>query len=134
MDLFDSLIASVPTPCKILDIGGRSLFWEEVSFFTKTKIRDVEITVLNLNPKELKETPAYIKSEVGDARNLEQFADNEFDVVFSNSVIEHVGDYQAQREMAKEVIRVGQRYFVQTPNFYFPVEAHVMIPFLALLI
>lgn len=57
---------------------------------------------------------------------MKQFQDNEFDAVFSNSVIEHVGDYEAQRQMANEIMRVGKRYFVQTPNFYFPIEPHIL--------
>lgn len=57
------------------------------------------------------------------------FPDSEFDVVFSNSVIEHLGTYEDQWKMAEEVRRVGQRYFVQTPNKYFPIEPHFLVPF-----
>ena len=57
------------------------------------------------------------------------FKDNEFDVVFSNSVIEHVGDFWDQKLFAAEVQRVSKRYFLQTPSFWFPYEPHAMIPF-----
>jgi hypothetical protein len=58
-----------------------------------------------------------------------QFRAGEFDVVFSNSVIEHLGTLNEQRWMADEIRRVGKRYFVQTPNRYFPLEPHFLVPF-----
>jgi len=60
---------------------------------------------------------------------MSEFADGEFDIVFSNSVIEHVGNDECRMQMAKEIQRVGKKYFVQTPNFYFPIEPHFMYPF-----
>jgi hypothetical protein len=65
----------------------------------------------------------------GDGRRL-PFGDQSFDVVFSNSVIEHVGDAASQRDFANEVARVGRAYWVQTPNRWFPVEQHLLTPFL----
>ena len=43
-------------------------------------------------------------------------------------MIEHVGTYQDQLQMAQEVRRVGKRYFIQTPNKYFPLEPHFLFP------
>jgi SAM-dependent methyltransferase len=56
------------------------------------------------------------------------FADGEFDVAYSNSVIEHVVDPAERARFAAEIRRVGRRYFVQTPNRWFPVEPHSLLP------
>jgi hypothetical protein len=64
--------------------------------------------------------------EKGDGTQL-QFADREFPVAYSNSVIEHIPK-QLQRAFADEVRRVGERYFVQTPNRWFPIEPHYQVP------
>jgi SAM-dependent methyltransferase len=64
----------------------------------------------------------------GDACAL-PFADGEFDVVFSNAVIEHVGGHERQRQMVSEAIRVGRHVFITTPNRRFPVEVHTRLPF-----
>jgi hypothetical protein len=60
----------------------------------------------------------------GDACNVHQFADRSFDVAFSNSVIEHVGPQEKQEAFAREVLRLGKSYWVQTPSAWFPIEAH----------
>ena len=63
----------------------------------------------------------------GDACAL-PFADDAFDVVFSNAVIEHVGDFDRQRLFVAEALRVGRRVFLTTPNRWFPVEVHTRLP------
>lgn len=64
----------------------------------------------------------------GDARDLTAFGDKEFDIVFSHSVIEHVGGFEDQRRMANEIKRVGKRYFLQTQNRFFTMETHFLVP------
>jgi SAM-dependent methyltransferase len=63
---------------------------------------------------------------VGDAREL-PFDDGAFEIVFCNSLIEHVEPVDRQA-VADEIRRVGVRYFVQTPNRGFPIEPHFMLP------
>jgi 2-polyprenyl-3-methyl-5-hydroxy-6-metoxy-1,4-benzoquinol methylase len=120
--LFSSLISSLPRPLRILDVGGTEIFWERMDFIKE----DVEIVLLNLSNVEV--TYRNLSNVAGDARKMVQFRDKEFDVVFSNSVIEHVGEYYQQRQMAEEVSRVGKKYFVQTPNYFFPIEPHFLFP------
>ena len=63
----------------------------------------------------------------GDACAL-PFGDGEFDIVFSNAVIEHVGDRARQRLFVSEALRVGRRVFLTTPNRRFPIEVHTRLP------
>jgi len=58
------------------------------------------------------------------------FEDGAFDVAFSNAVVEHVGDRADQRRFVAELCRVAPRVFLSTPNRWFPVETHTLLPFL----
>lgn len=122
--LFLELINDLPRPVRILDVGGTELFWEQMQF---TGQKEFEITLLNLKPLAVKS--AGFISMTGDARNMSQFSKNQFDVAFSNSVIEHVGSYTDQEAMASEMQRVARRLYAQTPNYYFPIEPHFLFPF-----
>jgi len=107
----------------ILDIGGTVEFWEQRGWAERD---DVQITLVNIKPptKEHKR----IASVVGDATNLSDFEDRSVSVVFSNSVIEHLFDWEHQELMAREVVRVGRDYWLQTPNRWFPIEPHFQVP------
>jgi SAM-dependent methyltransferase len=58
------------------------------------------------------------------------FEDNAFDVVWSNAVIEHVGDRDRQLQFIREIKRVSTRAFITTPNRHFPLEIHTRTPLL----
>ena len=58
------------------------------------------------------------------------FSDGEFNVAFSNAVVEHVGSRTAQRAFVDELCRVAKSFFVTTPNRWFPFEHHTGLPLL----
>ncbi len=120
---FEVLAASLPRPLRILDVGGTNEFWENRGWAGRT---DVQISSLNLVAQEQRHEN--IKSLAGDATDLSQFSDDSFEIVFSNSVIEHLFTFEQQRRMASEVQRVGKSLWVQTPNFWFPMEPHFYVP------
>jgi hypothetical protein len=114
-------------PIVILDVGGRADYWNNVGFENVAAIR-----LLNSDPNELdRKSPSNLfTSEVGDACDLSNYADKSIDLVHSNSVIEHVGQWQSMCSMADEVQRVGLSGWVQTPAWEFPIEPHFRLPFL----
>lgn len=56
------------------------------------------------------------------------FSDKEFDFVFSNAVVEHVGNAEDQTRFVGEACRIAKRVFVTTPNRWFPIEHHTGVP------
>ncbi len=109
---------------EILDVGGTSYFWKNSALLSHPGLH---ITLLNLYPVETSHSA--IHSVQGDASDMREFETGSFDLVFSNSVIEHLYTLELQQKMASEIFRVGKSYFIQTPNVYFPIEAHYALPF-----
>jgi SAM-dependent methyltransferase len=109
----------------ILDVGGGVFPWNELAPTAK-------ITILNKDRHHsLPSLPDHCRWEFiyGDGTNL-PYKDASFDLVFSNSVIEHVGNSDAQQKFAKEMLRVGKRIYCQTPNKWFLVEPHLIALFI----
>jgi hypothetical protein len=70
-----------------------------------------------------------VRAVQADGREL-PFADGEFDLGFSNAVVEHVaGGREGQRQFVHELCRVARSVFVTTPNRFFPLEVHTLVPF-----
>lgn len=105
----------------VLDIGGTPECWNLMAARPR-------IVLLNL-PQAIGEPAGEELRVAGDGRLL-PFRDGAFDVVFSNSAIEHVGGKSSQESFARELARVGRGYWIQTPNRWFPVEQHLPTPFI----
>lgn len=105
----------------ILDVGGGEYNWTLIS--TQPKV-----TLINTYYGRRSISDPFCKI-LGDGRML-PFGDKTFDIVYSNSVIEHVGSFDDQTAFAREVRRVGKAYFVQTPDRFFPIEPHFVAPFI----
>jgi hypothetical protein len=106
----------------VIDLGGYPSYWDN------WKLAE-NITCINIDDTfEFSERDG-INYLVGDACNT-NLSDGIYDLCFSNSVIEHVGGWQKQRQFANEVQRLGRNYWVQTPNRYFFVEPHLIGAFL----
>jgi hypothetical protein len=110
---------------KVIDLGGGCEIWQ----FVETSL---DITIVNLPGAGVRvpaETHHKFHPVEGDATDLSAYRDNEFDLVFSNSVIEHVGAEGRQAAFAREVRRLAPTYYIQTPAIWFPLEVHSGVPF-----
>lgn len=116
--------------CRILDVGGTATYWK---IYPPELMRElnVKITLLNMSlPATDSSSSTNFETLVGDACDMSMFSDGSFELVHSNSVIEHVGSWQRMQKMAAEVARVGKSYYLQTPYYWFPVEPHFVFPLL----
>ena len=106
---------------RVVDLGGTSLWW------SRAPVRPRHVTVVNLY--EPGEGGAGVSAIEGDALRADELLRGEsFDLVFSNSLIEHLGSDAARRRLADVVASLATGYLVQTPYRYFPVEPHWMFP------
>src|SRR2546425_818767 len=107
---------------RILDVGGHPAFWEDSGVNSR-------IAILNLHlPPWLDEYKSRYELVTGNGTKLD-YQDEEFNIVFSNSVIEHLANYEQQERFAKEVRRVGKNLWIQTPAKSFVFEPHLLTPF-----
>lgn len=103
----------------ILDVGGTEDLWLHAGYAGP---------VVCLNPMHRAgPTLPNVRYIEGNGCDM-NFEAGSFDIVFSNSAIEHVGAWGARQQFADEIRRVGRRWWVQTPNYWFPIEPHVLMP------
>jgi hypothetical protein len=115
---------------RVVDLGGEAQTWIEAP------VRPREVVLLNIpwmarsQQEWLDETgPGWIRAVGGDACDPPaELSNDNFDLVFSNSVIEHVGGHQRRAAFAAAVHRLAPHHWVQTPNRYFPIEPHWLFP------
>ncbi|MBW1669935.1 MAG: methyltransferase domain-containing protein [Deltaproteobacteria bacterium] len=121
-----------PTPsCRILDVGvtpDHTLI--ESNFFERFYPYKKQLVTTSI------EDASYLEREypgcvfVRASGETLPFIDDAFDIVFCSAVLEHVGDYAQQRVFVSELLRVSKRFFITTPNRWFPVEFHTILPFI----
>lgn len=115
-----------PDPRKpILDVGGYPWFW------TSHDACCSHVDTVNLHAvawDNAKHPDRSFGLIIGNGCAL-PFKDATYPLAFSNSVIEHVGTWEDQKNFAREIRRVGRSIWVQTPAFECPLEPHFIAPF-----
>lgn len=107
---------------RVVDLGGTVDSW------VRAPMRPAHVTVVNLFEPGT-DPPPWITPVRGDACDPSTVpAGSRADLVFSNSLIEHVGGHAKRRELADAVRALADRYWVQTPYRYFPLEPHFLVP------
>lgn len=116
---------------RVLDLGG------EVDAWLKSPVRPAQVVLLNLpeaveiERTQLREagSPSWLEPRAGDAcAAAASLGGERFDLVYSNSVIEHVGGRNRRMEFADSAREVADRHWIQTPYRYFPIEPHMYGP------
>lgn len=115
MRQFESMFVPTATT-RIIDVGGYQFNWTLID-------SSPEVLLVNLEDENRRD--GRFNKVQGDGRKL-PYGDNSFDIAYSNSVIEHVGDSTDQAAFAAEIRRVAVRYYVQTPNRWFLIEPHLI--------
>jgi SAM-dependent methyltransferase len=117
----------------ILDVGANAEEYSDTdNYLEKHYSHKEHITVVTLDdPTALRNLYPEITVMQGDGTNL-PFDDNQFTIAYSNAVIEHVGQRDAQLAFLKELYRVSKRGYITTPNRHFPIEVHTRTPLLHL--
>lgn len=128
--MFDAMMAwAKPTPdTTVLDVGVTSEDLEGMNFLEANYPYPTRLTATGMEDASHLETKfPGVKFVFADAREL-PFADGSFDLVVASALIEHVGSREQQRTAVQDFCRVGKRVVVTTPNRYFPLEFHTVMP------
>lgn len=116
---------------RVVDLGGTVESWR------RAPVRPRQVSVVNLfEPGESQED--WLVPVTGDATDARvaikaSGAPTDYDLVFSNSLLEHVGGHAKRCDLAAEVHALAEYHWVQTPYRYFPVEPHWLFPFMQFL-
>jgi hypothetical protein len=106
---------------RVVDLGGTAHWWNNAPVVPR------HVTVVNLYEADL--GSSIVRTVEGDALQADELLKGEeYDLVFSNSLIEHLGGHAARRRFAAVVSALAASYVIQTPYRYFPVEPHWMFP------
>ncbi|MFG2022756.1 SAM-dependent methyltransferase [Streptomyces sp. NPDC048825] len=126
---WDELLRGFPDLAEmhILDLGGTPAAW------SAAPVRPAHVVTVNLDPYTARhaDAEAGITPVVADACGLSlpaHVATKRFDLVYSNSVLEHVGGHYRRQQFADTVHAHADHHWVQTPYRYFPVEPHWLFP------
>ena len=108
---------------RVLDLGGRLDFW------VQSGVRPRQVDIVNLYEGNGRAGSWYREVKADACDPSAELGGVHYDLVFSNSLIEHLGGHARRLEFAATVIQSADAYWIQTPYKYFPIEPHWIFPF-----
>jgi ubiquinone/menaquinone biosynthesis C-methylase UbiE len=114
----------------IVDVGATSdRTYEHSNYLEAWYPYKHQVTAVGIDDASfLEELYPGVSFQQADGRAL-PFADNCFDFAHSSAVIEHVGSRAKQVQLLAELWRVCRKgLFLTTPNRWFPIELHTVMP------
>lgn len=129
--LFDEFMKGVTGRTRLIDLGGTVKFWENWGL---AKQPLVDVTLVNNHDLDKNHandpiTLPNIRRLNADVLTLSAADFAQYDVIFSNSLIEHLPGRELQRQLAQAIIDSGRPYFLQTPNKRSPLDPHFPRPY-----
>lgn len=108
---------------RVLDLGGVPEAWR------LAPVRPAQVVTVNLDAKILSADEPGVTAVVADACSLPgSLTAERFDLVYSNSLLEHVGGHANRLRLAETVRMMSEQHWIQTPYRYFPLEPHWLFP------
>lgn len=103
---------------RVLDLGGTAISWSVLG------LRPGSVTIVNLSgDTSLREPWMDIVQADACAGGF-----GKYDLVFSNSLMEHLGGHARRQQFAAVVRESAPSWWIQTPYRYFPIEPHWIFP------
>lgn len=103
---------------RVLDLGGTAVSWRVLG------LRPGSVTIVNLGGVEGPYEP-WMEIVNADAC---KGGFGKYDLVFSNSLMEHLGGHARRQQFADVVQESASAWWIQTPYRYFPIEPHWIFP------
>jgi hypothetical protein len=131
LKLFNAFMKGVTGRTRLVDLGGTVRFWENWGL-AKQPLLDV--TLVNNHDRDkhhANDTIALpnLRRISADVLTLSAADFAQYDVIFSNSLIEHLPGRELQQRLARAIVESGRPYFLQTPNKRSPLDPHFPRPY-----
>jgi hypothetical protein len=135
-ELFRQFLQAFASPIRIIDLGGTVSMWERWGLDKEAGLRIdlVNSFPIDVNGRDLVPATSNFRKVNADVASLRPDDYRQYDLVFSNSMLEHLTSRDLQRSVAQAILTSGRPFFIQVPNKHSLIDphfAHPLAPFFA---